>query len=43
MAQQVEEIIFERKPIKWLYDQLRTEHLFIDNTFQRKFVWTEKN
>jgi Protein of unknown function DUF262 len=43
MEQLVDKINFERKPIKWLYDQLKSELLFVDDSFQRKFVWTEKN
>lgn len=41
--QLIEKIIFERKPIKWLYDQLKAELLFVDNTFQRRYVWTHSN
>jgi len=41
--QLIEKIIFERKPIKWLYDQLKTELLFVDNSFQRRYVWTHSN
>lgn len=41
--QLIEKIIFERKPIKWLYDQLKAELLYVDNSFQRRYVWTHSN
>lgn len=43
MEQIIDKIVFERKPIKWLYDQQNSEHLTVDNTFQRRYVWVHKN
>jgi len=43
MEQIIDKTIFERKPIKWLYDQQNSGHLTVDNTFQRRYVWVHKN
>lgn len=43
MEQIIDKIVFERKPIKWLYDQQSNGHLTVDNTFQRRYVWVNKN
>lgn len=43
MEQIIDKIIFERKPIKWLYDQQSAGLLSVDNTFQRRYVWVHKN
>lgn len=43
MEQIIDKIIFERKPIKWLYDQQTSGFLTVDNTFQRRYVWVHKN
>jgi Protein of unknown function DUF262 len=43
MEQIIDKIIFERKSLKWLYDQQNSGHLTVDNTFQRRYVWVHKN
>jgi hypothetical protein len=39
----VDNIYIERKTLKWLTDQIKTNLLSVDNTFQRQYIWTVKN
>ena len=43
MSQVIDNIYIERKSVKWLTDQIKNELLFVDNSFQRHYVWTVKN
>lgn len=36
-------INIERKTVKWITDQMKDELLFVDNSFQRQYVWIHKN
>jgi len=33
----------ESRPIKWVVDEFKKENLFIDNSFQRNYVWINKD
>lgn len=39
----IDDIIFDRKSIKWLFDQNDKKLLEVDNSYQRRFVWTIGN
>lgn len=39
----IEFINVETRPVKWIYDNSTSNSLFVDNSFQRKFVWLEKH
>jgi len=33
----------DRKPVSWLYENFRKDKIFVDNSFQRRVAWVEKN
>lgn len=39
----IEQIVIQPQNTKWLYDLNENDLLFVDNSFQRKYVWTPKN
>lgn len=43
MANTVEFIDVESRPVKWLMDNLKAGTIVIDNSFQRRYVWTPKD
>jgi hypothetical protein len=43
MANTVEFIDVESRPVKWLIDNMRDGNIVIDNSFQRRYVWTPKD
>lgn len=43
MTKIIDNIVFDRKTVKWLYDLYSNKLLEIDNSYQRRFVWTKSN
>lgn len=39
----VENMEVQSRPIKWLFDEFKKSNLFVDETFQRKYVWIPKD
>lgn len=39
----VESIKVETRPVKWIVDGFHKGQIFIDNSFQRRYVWTTKD
>ncbi len=39
----IEQIDIQPQTAKWLYDLSQNGLLEVDNSFQRNYVWTEKN
>jgi hypothetical protein len=33
----------ESRPIKWIVDEFKKGNLFIDDSFQRNYVWIKKD
>lgn len=43
MSKTISSIKVETRDVKWLVDEMRNERLFVDDSFQRRFVWLEKH
>lgn len=43
MTKIIDNIVFDRKTVKWLYDLYKENLLEIDNSYQRRFVWSKSN
>lgn len=39
----VDYIDIESRPVKWIYDSQSTNNIIIDNSFQRRYVWTDRD
>lgn len=43
MTNPINHIDVESRPVKWLVDGLRDQNIVIDNSFQRRYVWVQKD
>ena len=39
----VDDLVTETRSVEWLIEKFRDERIIIDNTFQRRFVWTKSD
>jgi len=43
MTKPINYIDVESRPVKWLVDGLRDQNIVVDNSFQRRYVWVQKD
>lgn len=43
MSKIIDNIVFDRKTVKWLFDLYSDNLLEVDNSYQRRFVWSKTN
>ncbi len=43
MTKPINYIAVESRPVKWLVDGLKIQNIVVDNSFQRRYVWVERD